>query len=586
MTEAIATFFGDDEFPVNWEDGQKELLWVHDDLHIPNPVSPMYADIGGWWLKCDYMFRRFGTPFASDWISKIINGYVYTAAIPAEKGLKAEASEYGARYTPRTPLDANYATEIGGYLGWTLPYYAENFLHWWRDRLVPAISRNFERFDGYDYDGASLVELAVLLEDAIDMHDRHWSIHWVLNFAQFSSTMNLNGVVAEVKGEGDHSALLGRLQSSTVNRNWDSIEELWNIKEKVKTDPGSDVSKAFQKATAGEVIKELEQTEAGRTFLAQDIEAYSAEFGYKSMFAHEFSFRSWRESPEPIIEAVRGYLEADYDYPAEIAAVAEDLEAAKAEVMDGVAEGEGRDKLAQALDLSLRMNPLTPDHHFYIDQGTNARVRIVLIAIGKQLVADGKLGDPEDVMYLRYNELRTLMAGSNGFAAEDLIGDRRDDRETAYELRPRDWVGTATEENVAFPYLSLWAFPEKLYRKPSTTQGEIHGLGASVGVIEGTARVVLSPEQFAQVERDEIVICRMTSPAWVVLFTKISGLVTDAGGMASHPAVVSREFGIPAVVGTSDATRRITTGDRVRVNGSTRRVEMVGCVRPAPARAL
>jgi phosphohistidine swiveling domain-containing protein len=61
-----------------------------------------------------------------------------------------------------------------------------------------------------------------------------------------------------------------------------------------------------------------------------------------------------------------------------------------------------------------------------------------------------------------------------------------------------------------------------------------------------------------------------------VLFTKIAGLVTDAGGMASHPAVVSREFGIPAVVGTSDATRRIKTGDRVRVNGATGVVEILG----------
>jgi phosphohistidine swiveling domain-containing protein len=293
------------------------------------------------------------------------------------------------------------------------------------------------------------------------------------------------------------------------------------------------------------------------------------------MFAHEFSYKTWRENPAPVIEAIRGYLEVDYDYPAEIAAVAKDLEAAKAEVMDGVPEGDAREKLKQALDLSLRMNPLTPDHHFYIDQGTNARVRIVLIAIGRKLVSEGKLNDPEDVMYLRYNELRTLMAGSNSFDAEDLVGDRRDAREEAYELRPRDWVGTATEENVAFPYLSLWAFPEKLYRKPSTTEGEIQGLSASVGVIEGPARVVLSPQQFSEVEKDEIVVCRMTSPAWVVLFTKIGGLVTDAGGMASHPAVVSREFGIPAVVGTSDATRRINTGDRVRVNGATGVVQVL-----------
>src|SRR5215210_465258 len=58
--QVLATFFGDDEFPIEWEDGQRELFWVHDDLHIPNPISPMYADIGGWWLKCDYMFGGSG----------------------------------------------------------------------------------------------------------------------------------------------------------------------------------------------------------------------------------------------------------------------------------------------------------------------------------------------------------------------------------------------------------------------------------------------------------------------------------------------------------------------------------------------
>ena len=577
MTEvpvAARTFFGDDAFPIDWEDGQKELFWVHDDLHIPNPVSPMYADIGGWWLKCDYMFRRFGTPFASDWIAKIINGYVYTAAIPARVGLSAEASEYGARYTPRVPLHDSYAAEIGGYLGWTLPYYAEHFLDWWRDRLRPEMERNFVRFDEFDYESASLVELAILLEDAIDMHDRHWSIHWVLNFAQFSSTMALNAAVQAAKGDGDHSALMGRLQSSTENRNWDSIEELWTIKEWVKAERGA-VASAFGKATALDVLRALDATDEGRAFITGQILPYQKAFGYKSMWAHEFSFQTWRENPAPIIEAIRGYLEVDYDFPAELQAVADDLERAKAEVFEGVPDGEARETLAHALELSLRMNPLTPDHHFYIDQGTNARVRLVLIAIGRALVAAGILDDPEDVMYLRYNELRRVMAGGSSIDAKELIGDRRDTRDEAYELRPRDWVGTATEEALAFPYLSLWGFPEKLSRPDPMNAADVPGLPASAGVVEGTARVVLSPEQFDAVERGDIVVCRMTSPAWVVLFTKIAGLVTDAGGMASHPAVVSREFGIPAVVGTSDATRRISTGDRVRVNGSTGRVEIL-----------
>ena len=102
------------------------------------------------------------------------------------------------------------------------------------------------------------------------------------------------------------------------------------------------------------------------------------------------------------------------------------------------------------------------------------------------------------------------------------------------------------------------------------------GLGASAGVVEGIARIVHSPEQFNQVQKGEILVCRMTNPAWVVLFTKIGGLVTDAGGALSHPAVVAREFGIPAVVGTACATDKIQTGQRIRVNGAAGVIEILG----------
>ena len=76
-------------------------------------------------------------------------------------------------------------------------------------------------------------------------------------------------------------------------------------------------------------------------------------------------------------------------------------------------------------------------------------------------------------------------------------------------------------------------------------------------------------------QQGDILVCQMTNPAWVVLFTKIAGLVTDTGGTTSHPAVLSREFGIPAVVGTSVATERIATGDRIRIDGTAGRVEVI-----------
>ncbi len=571
--EALGSFYGSDEFPIEWLEGERELLWIFDDLHCPNPVSPMFFDIGGWWLTCDHMFRRFGTPFASDWVMKTINGYAYMAAVAADPDALAEATEYEARYVPRVPRDPGYPARIGPYLGAVLPHYALNFLDWWRDRLRPEIERNFAYLDGYDMDAAGLVELAVLLEDAIDVHDRHWKIHWMLNFAQFSATMALNATIQEVKGDVDPD-LPGRLQSSVDDRNWDSIEALWRMKEEIKGD--AELNAAFHAAeSAAGVLAALEGSERGRRFVAERLRPYQLEFGNKAIWSHEFVYPTWRENPAPILEAVRGYLETDYDYAAALAAVKDDLESAIRELMDGVPEGEGRDRLQAALDLSLRMNPLTPDHHFFIDQGTNARVRLVLVAIGRKLVQAGVLDDPEDVMFLRYNELRALVGSGEAFDARAAASARRDEREAAFAIRPPDWVGTATESQLAFPYYTLWGFPEKFHRKPPETLDRLTGLAASPGIAEGTARLVSSLQDFDQVKEGEILVCRMTNPAWVVLFTKIAGLVTDAGGVAAHPAVVSREFGIPAVVGTSTATERIATGDRVRVNGSTGVVEIL-----------
>ncbi len=568
--EVLGNRFGEGDFPVEWKEGEKDLFWILDDLHCPNPVSPMFFDIGGWWLTCDHMFRRFGTPFASDWIAKRVNGYLYTAAVPADPSAYGEASEYGSRYVPRVPEGGEYAGRIGAYLGAVLPHYAYNFLDWWRERLRPEMDRNFAYLDGQDTGSMDMVQLAVLLEDAIDIHDRHWKIHWMLNFAQFSATTALNATIAEVKGEDDQG-LVGRLQSSTEDRNWDAVEDLWKMKEEIKGD--EELQQAFEADTAAGIVEALNGTERGRRFVSERLEAHQQEFGYKAIWAHEFQYQTWKENPAPILEAVRGYLATDYDYPKAIQAVRDDLEAAKRELMDDVSEG--RDELQNALDLSLRMNPLTPDHHFYIDQGTNARVRLVLIAIGEKLVEADLLDDPEDVMFLRYNELRVLMFDPEQIDARETVSDRRDEQEDAYEMRPPEWLGTATQQALDFPYNALWGFPEKFYREPSEKTDEVVGLGASAGVIEGTARVVTSIEESDQVEEGDVLVCRMTNPAWVVLFTKVSGLVTDAGGTVSHPAVVSREFGIPAVVGTSDATRKIKSGDHLRVNGSSGVVEIL-----------
>jgi pyruvate,water dikinase len=155
------------------------------------------------------------------------------------------------------------------------------------------------------------------------------------------------------------------------------------------------------------------------------------------------------------------------------------------------------------------------------------------------------------------------------------VAARRAEREASKAIKPRDWIGTVTPTQLAFPYLVNWGYPDRFQRTAGGDEARIAGIAGSPGSVEGVARLVQTVDEFDQVENGDILVCQMTNPAWVVLFTRIAGLVTDTGGTTSHPAVLSREFGIPAVVGTSDATRRIGTGDRIRVDGSAGVVEIL-----------
>jgi pyruvate,water dikinase len=572
--EILGQFLGDGSFPVDWSsEVEKDFFWVYDDLHIPHPVSPMFFDIGGWWLSCDHMFRRFGTPFAVDWLAKNINGYVYTTAIPADPQLRIEGTEYSARYQARVPRDATFATTMGAYLDVVLPVYGRDFADWWRDRLRPEMERNFAFLEAR-LDGAadmSLADAACLLEDAIDIHDRHWKIHWMLNFAQLSATLNLRAVMERTRGGVDEQ-LLGRLQNSASDRNWDSIEALWLMKNEVRDDAA--LRATFASDDAAEIARSLRSTDRGRRFIAERVHPYQREFGWHAVWSHEFIFPTVREHMEPVLDLIAGYLSTDYDYPGAIEAMRRDIEAAAQEILEGLS-GDALEEMQAANAVNLRMAPLTPDHHFYIDQGANAHLRLVLIELGRKLVEGGRLDEPDDVMFLRYNELRSLIGSAEAIDARGIVATRRQERDAAAQIRPRDWVGTATPSQLAFPYLVNWGYPDRFYQRQSDDERMVSGLGASPGVVEGIARVVLTTDAFDDVRDGDILVCQMTNPAWVVLFTKIAGLVTDTGGTTSHPAVLAREFGIPAVIGTSVATRRIATGDRVRVDGTTGRVEIL-----------
>jgi pyruvate,water dikinase len=116
----------------------------------------------------------------------------------------------------------------------------------------------------------------------------------------------------------------------------------------------------------------------------------------------------------------------------------------------------------------------------------------------------------------------------------------------------------------------LWGVTsERLRAWAGGSAGDVSGYGASPGVVEGLARVVRTVDEIGDVKAGEVLVCSVTAPSWGPVFPKIAAAVSDIGGMMSHAAIVAREYGLPAVVGTGNATSAIKTGDRLRVDGNT-----------------
>jgi rifampicin phosphotransferase len=112
--------------------------------------------------------------------------------------------------------------------------------------------------------------------------------------------------------------------------------------------------------------------------------------------------------------------------------------------------------------------------------------------------------------------------------------------------------------------------------QPGVGAATLTGVAAAPGTYEGPARVVLDESGLDRIEPGDVLVCPITSPVWSMVFPSLGGLVCDAGGILSHPAIIAREFGIPAVVGTGSATATVGDGQVVRVDGTEGRVELVG----------
>ena len=284
------------------------------------------------------------------------------------------------------------------------------------------------------------------------------------------------------------------------------------------------------------------------------------------------------ELPDALLRAIRvavsGEAQAASDVDARIAEVRAQVPAAHQAEFDELL-GEAR--------LTYR---LRDERGVFSDIWASGLMRRAALAAGRRVASRGRIATPEHMLDASLDEMCTLVAGTGGPSADELATRAAVPRHPHRQRRP------ALLGPPAPPPPDLAALPPAVGRLMRATfislghlfgssqaQNEekvLYGLAASKGVYEGPARRVSGPSEFGRIAKGDVLVTESTSEAFNILLPLLGGIVTDNGGLLSHAAIVSREYGIPGVVGTREATERIADGVRVRVDGDAGEVTVLG----------
>ncbi|HYG57107.1 MAG TPA: PEP-utilizing enzyme, partial [Symbiobacteriaceae bacterium] len=278
------------------------------------------------------------------------------------------------------------------------------------------------------------------------------------------------------------------------------------------------------------------------------VQAFLAEYGHRAVREIDVGMPRWTDDPTHVLDVLRTYLSQTDDPEAHFRRGAEEAEQAAAALVERVRREKGwlRSRVLRFLLSRARALMGIREYPKFMAVRFIALMRKVLMAAGRDLVAAGRLDQPADVFMLDLTDL-TAPGDLRARVAENRAAYAR---ELERRLAPR--VITSTGET--------------FYTAPVAVEGGLPGTPASPGSYEGRVRVILDPKG-AKLEPGEILVAPGTDPAWTPLFLSAGALVMEIGGIMSHGSVVAREYGIPAVVGVTDATHLLKTGQRVRVDG-------------------
>ncbi|NOZ84360.1 MAG: PEP-utilizing enzyme, mobile region [Epsilonproteobacteria bacterium] len=570
---------------------ESSQLWFYDGLHYPEPHYPfdLIWDEAWYLALSQYNTRVFMVPPAKGIDHRIVNGYVYITPVGITDPKEIES---------RIPL---FQKRAG--------YYYENWdkiYDKWVDKTKELIAEleNISFPDLPEIEDESIVfdssglssgyNLGIKYDELINMGFKVWQYHFEmlnLGYAAYVTFINTaNEVFPDIPMHN-----LTKMVSGIDTVMYRPDEELIKLA-KLAITLGIDPVIASQKKF-DTLAEELKKSDKGISWLDALERARYPWFYISTGTGWYHHHISWNDNLDIPLSSINMYIEVikDGKNPSRSTEkLIKERDETVEKYINLIKNEDQRNAFEETLKIARRVFPYVENHMFYVENWFHSVFWRKVRELAKIFVNNKIIDDVEDVWYLNRFEVKSLIddlvrAWATGIIPAgrtywpEKIKNRKVIIKKFQEWTPPPALGTPPEV-VNEPFtIVLWGVTTGVLKnwlrslEGTTSENitELQGSPGSAGIVEGKARVIRTVEQLDQLEKGEIMVAPTTSPSWAPVFTKIAGAVTDVGGPMCHAAIVCREYGLPTVVGTGNATAVIKTGDLIRINGNEGTVEII-----------
>jgi len=550
----VKAVYGVTRFEFDEKDDLKSYtVFLADVVHGRPPWRPLFLiDSWGQWVyrAVQRAAEQLSLPTTKGWDARYINGYPYLAVIETtEKEAKKREPMFRKRIRP----------------------YIEDFNAIWEERKADMMSTYKglkQRYGLKKYDGIkklSNVDLLDLFDDYMQVNRKQWDIHMEFMVPAYYLFGLFEQMCSELLGFGYTDPLFARLMAGFDSMVFRFNKEIWRLGNRAVEQGFEEL---FHTTKDDEVLlAKLEESEAGRKWLKEYYDFLEVH-GWRNERMLDWATPSWIEKPRLGIPLIKVAITSGGTYTIEERreeAVRERREAEK-EVL-GRVPAEQRGWFEALMKAAQKAGYWSEDHNYYLDLYCNGVGRWITREIGRRFAEAGVIDDPEDVYFLVADEVEKALIPMGKNKLHHQVDVRKKEWQGYLKVAPKSYYGNidlVQEILRKDPVISV-ATSVPVVRED--VKADLYGAASSPGVVEGIARVILTEDKLAELKSGEILVAPGTSAPWTPAFEIVKGVVTDGGGALSHAVILAREYGIPSVTGCLEATNKIKTGDRVKVDG-------------------